>query len=228
MRPHTSAVMADGREEQDTSPPEVWTILVAAGAGARFGADKLALDLAGVSVRGRSLAGASAMSAGTVCVVRADDPELASPPASEVVYVAGGASRSASVRNGLAQVPLTADVVLVHDAARPLADEGLYQRVIDAVVDGAAAAVPVVAVVDTIRSVDGGVVDRDHLRAVQTPQGFVPAILRQAHDGAGEATDDAALVEALGHHVVLVDGDVRNLKITRPADLVVAQVLIEE
>ena len=89
---------------------------------------------------------------------------------------------------------------------------------------GLATTVP--AVVDTIRSLDGSAVARDQLRAVQTPQGFDPGALRAAHAGEGEATDDASLVEANGGGVVLVDGDVRNLKITRPVDLELARALL--
>jgi 2-C-methyl-D-erythritol 4-phosphate cytidylyltransferase len=116
-------------------------------------------------------------------------------------------------------------VVLVHDGARPLADTALFSRVIAAVRAGADAVVPVVPVVDTIRSLDGGAVDRSRLVAVQTPQGFRAEALRAAHRGGGEATDDATLVEAIGGKVVLVDGDRRNLKITEPDDLVVARAL---
>jgi 2-C-methyl-D-erythritol 4-phosphate cytidylyltransferase len=116
-------------------------------------------------------------------------------------------------------------VILIHDAARPLATEGLYRRVIAAVRSGAAAAVPVVPVIDTIRSLTGGVVDRDGLRAVQTPQGFDASAIRAAHAAATEATDDATLVEAAGGTVVLVDGEPTNLKITGPQDRVVAEAL---
>jgi len=140
--------------------------------------------------------------------------------------VAGGATRSASVANGLAAVPLSASVVLVHDAARPLASPDLFARVADAVRRGADAAVPVVAVVDTVRDVHGGTLDRERLRAVQTPQGFRADVLRSVHDGLAEATDDAALVEAAGGSVVLVDGERSNLKITEPSDLDVAAALV--
>ena len=88
--------------------------------------------------------------------------------------------------------------------------------------------VPVVAVVDTIRSVDAGVVDRERLRAVQTPQGFSGAVLRAAHAQGAEATDDAALAEAIGATVTLVAGEMTNLKITRPVDLVVARAYLED
>jgi len=140
--------------------------------------------------------------------------------------VVGGATRSASVASGLDAVPADAAVVLVHDAARPLASAGLYRRVIEAVRSGADAVVPAVAVVDTIRSLGGGTVDRDRLRAVQTPQGFRAGTLRAAHRAGGDATDDATLVEAVGGSVELVDGERTNLKITEPSDLDVAEALL--
>ena len=88
---------------------------------------------------------------------------------------------------------------------------------------GAGGAVPVVPVTDTIRRVDGEVVDRSTLQAVQTPQAFRAELLRMAHTGAGDATDDAGLVQAAGYPVVAVEGHPRNIKITHPHDLVVAE-----
>ncbi len=205
---------------------EVWTIVVAAGAARRFGADKLRSPLHGDrTVLDLTLETATTCSDGVVLVVRPDDPLLDAPPAGAVV-VAGGATRSGSVRCGLAAVPDGAAVILVHDAARPLASPAVYERVVAAVRAGAPAAVPVVGLVDTIRSVDGGCVERDRLRAVQTPQGFRAEALREAHRSEGDATDDATVVERRGHEVTLVDGDPGNLKITRPVDVVVAQALL--
>lgn len=207
----------------------VWTVVVAAGSGRRFGADKLSVALRGNdTVLDMSISEAMRHSDGTVVVVGAGSPMLLGTPVAGLTFVAGGSSRSASARNGLAAVPEDATIILIHDAARPLADEGVYRRVIDAVRAGAVAVIPAIAVVDTIRAVDGAVVDREALRAVQTPQGFAAHALRYAHGTQAEATDDAALVEALGHRVVLVDGDVRNLKITRSADIAMARALIDE
>ena len=202
----------------------VWCVVVAAGSGTRFGGPKHLADLRGRSVLQRSVDVAS-RAAGGVVVVLAPGSEAAVEGADAVV--AGGDSRSASVANGLAAVPGGADVVLVHDAARPLASDALFARVVDAVKGGADAAVPVIAVVDTIRHVDGGTVDRDRLRAVQTPQGFRAAALRAVHDRGGLATDDASLVEEDGGRVVLVEGERSNLKITEPADLAVAAALFD-
>jgi 2-C-methyl-D-erythritol 4-phosphate cytidylyltransferase len=110
---------------------------------------------------------------------------------------------------------------------------GLYRRVIDAVQAGADGAIPGVVVTDTIKIVDadGTVVatpDRASLRAVQTPQAFAAVALRRAHAGGGDATDDAALVEALGGRITVVDGEVDNRKLTVPADLDWARVKIAE
>ena len=142
------------------------------------------------------------------------------------MVVAGGSTRSESVRSGLAAVPSDAELVLVHDAARPMAGADLFGSVVAALRKGADAVVPGVAVVDTIRRRSGGVLDRDDLVAVQTPQGFRAEALRAAHAHGGEATDDAALVEALGMKVVVVDGHVRNRKITDALDLAVADRLV--
>lgn len=172
-----------------------------------------------------SVDAARSVADGVVLVVAPGDAQRAEPAVDAVV--AGGATRSASVRAGLAAVPADAAVVLVHDAARPLASHALFRSVVDAVLAGADAAVPVVAVVDTITDVHGVPVDRDALRAVQTPQGFRADALRAVHAGAPEATDDASLVVAGGGRLRSVHGERWNLKITEPADLTVATALLE-
>ena len=118
-------------------------------------------------------------------------------------------------------------MIAVHDGARPLAGPEIYERAIAAVKAGADGAVPVVPVVDTIRHVEGGVVDRRELRAVQTPQVFRADILRQAHESGADATDDAGLVEAIGGKVVLVEGSRSNIKITEPLDLQIVRGIAE-
>lgn len=205
----------------------MWCIVVAGGSGVRFGRPKQYLDLSGVRVIDRAVSTASAVCDGVVVVVPEADVDAESGRRDAIV-VAGGATRSESVRRGLDAVPVSADVILVHDAARPLAAVDLFERVITAVDQGALAAVPVVAPVDTLRLLDGGTVDRDSLRIVQTPQGFSSEVLRDAHSSGAEGTDDASLVEALGHPVTLVEGQRSNLKITEPLDLVIARVLLEE
>ena len=153
--------------------------------------------------------------------------------AAEVRVVAGGGSRRASVQLALLALDDDVDVVLVHDAARPLVPAEVVQRVAAAVRAGAPAVVPVLPVTDTIKQVgrDGRVertVDRSALRAVQTPQGFRPALLRDAHAVAGGAdvTDDAGLVEAAGGTVTVVDGHEQAFKVTWPLDLVLAEAVL--
>lgn len=144
--------------------------------------------------------------------------------------VAGGSSRAASVRAGLSAIRADAEVVVVHDAARPLASAALFDAVIAAVGGGADGAVPGLPLADTVKRVSGGAVvetlDRSTLVAVQTPQAFRAEVLRRAHAGEPEATDDAGLVEAIGGRVVVVTGEPRNLKLTTPADLVLAHALL--
>ena len=208
----------------------VWTIVVAGGSGSRFGAPKQYERIGDERMLDRSVAVAVAASAGVVVVVPAVDVDreraavAAGSGAGCVVVVAGGATRSESVRAGLAAVPTSATVVCVHDAARPFAGVDMFAAVVAAVAAGADGAIPGVPVTDTIKVVDGaGVVtatpERASLVAVQTPQAFRADMLRRAHDAGGEGTDDAALVEALGGRVVVVPGHARNRKITHPDDL---------
>ena len=211
---------------------DVWAIVVAGGSGSRFGdtVPKQFLELGGLRLIDWALAAAAAACDGVVAVLPAAHLEVTLAPG--VSPVAGGPSRSASVRAGLAAVPDGADVIVVHDAARPLADAALFARVIAAVRAGADGAVPGVPVADTIKRVDpsAGLVletlDRPALRAIQTPQAFAADVLRRAHNGGADATDDAALVELTGGRVVVVEGDPANLKITGPDDLVRAEDLL--
>jgi 2-C-methyl-D-erythritol 4-phosphate cytidylyltransferase len=197
----------------------VWAIVVAAGSGSRFGKPKQFERLAGRTILEWSLDAARGACDDVVTVV---------PPGTSG-GVSGGATRSESVRAGLAAVPDDADVIVVHDAARPLASPALFAAVIDAVRGGADAAIPGVPVTDTVKRVDGervvDTVDRDALVAVQTPQAFRADLLRKAHAGDADATDDAALVEALGGTVVVVPGEAANIKVTTPQDLRIAEAL---
>ncbi|MCF2707013.1 2-C-methyl-D-erythritol 4-phosphate cytidylyltransferase [Arcanobacterium haemolyticum] len=158
----------------------------------------------------------------------------------EAVIVAGGATRQASVAAGLAGAG-DADFVLIHDAARALTPASQIRRVVEALKAGHPAVVPALPVVDTIKSVgdasDDGTepvvdtLDRTHLRAMQTPQGFALDVIRKAHvayaelavDESTSAPDDAYLAERAGYPVVLVPGSDRALKVTRPIDLRIAE-----
>jgi 2-C-methyl-D-erythritol 4-phosphate cytidylyltransferase len=208
----------------------VWSIVVAGGSGQRFGQRKQFADLLGSPVAAWAVTACRPWSSGVVLVV---------PPGTTEGYgadltVEGGATRAQSVRHGLAAVPPEAEVILVHDAARPLACPELFAAVIAAVAqDGTDAAIPGVAVSDTIKKVDAmdnviATLDRNELVAVQTPQAFDAAVLRRAHAESGDATDDAALVEAVGGRVRVVPGEARNMKITTPDDLRAAARIIEE
>ncbi len=149
--------------------------------------------------------------------------------------VAGGASRSESVRNALATAP-DAEIAVVHDAARPLVTRDLVERCVAAIhAPGVAGAVAAAPVTDTIKEADGSgrvlrTLDRGTLWAVQTPQVFWAEPLRQALDADAEtlaaATDDAGLVEAAGGTVAIVEAPRENVKVTTPLDLSLAEALL--
>ena len=158
--------------------------MAAAGEGNRFGGAKQFSRLGNRCVIDWTVQRAARWSEGVVVVlpearaVGADAWQLSDPDgdcAGQVVAVAGGVLRSDSVRRGLSRVPDDAEIVLVHDGARPLATDGVFERVIQAVRAGADAAIPVIDLTDTIRWRGGGTADRRKLAAVQTPQAFEPA-----------------------------------------------------
>ena len=202
-------------------------IVVAAGSGARFGVPKQFETVAGSRLVDRAVEAAALACDEVVVVVPAGVAWDGRPVAPAVP---GGSTRSASVRAGLDAIAPSAAVVVVHDAARPLAPPPLFDAVIGAVRAGADAAVPGLPISDTVKRVDQEhvveTISRDALVMVQTPQAFRADALRAAHDADGDATDDAALVEAVGGEVVVVPGDARNLKITTPEDLVIAAALL--
>jgi 2-C-methyl-D-erythritol 4-phosphate cytidylyltransferase len=214
----------------------VWAVVVAGGSGERFGQMKQFALLAERPVVEWAVTACRPSSTGVVLVLPRGSWQHATHGAD--VVVEGGATRAESVRLGLAAVPASAEVIVVHDAARPLASDALFAAVIAAVtstepggVAPVGGAIPGVPVSDTIKMVDGThtvtrTLDRSSLVAVQTPQAFGAELLRRAHAAGGEATDDAALVEALGAAVRVVPGDPRNLKITTPADLDLAERLL--
>ena len=207
----------------------VWIVVVAAGSGTRFGGPKQYELLGSSRVVDRSIATACRVADRVALVVAVDDVEelradYRTNPA--VVVVAGGISRSASVRGGLGAVSDDAEVIVVHDAARPLATDALFEQVIASVLAGADAAVPGVAVSDSLRRLDGGIVDRGRVVAVQTPQAFRAELLRNAHRDEPDASDDATLVEMIGGKVEIVPGESTNFKITTSHDLMVARMLV--
>lgn len=222
-------------------------ILVAAGSGERLGAGvpKALAPLCGESLLAHALRGAFGCRDVAHIVIVAPDSHLdecrdivgllAHP--CQVDVVAGGVDRSASVEAGLAALRHDDRIVLVHDVARCLAPSALFDRVVAAVRAGHPAVVPGLPVTDTIKVVDaqGGVLatpDRDSLRGIQTPQGFLRAVLEHAHAHGraviATATDDAGLVEQAGGQVHVIAGDHRALKITSPFDLAVATALLQD
>jgi len=209
----------------------VWAVLVAAGRGERLGADRPKAfarlgDLPLLAESLRRLDDSPSID-GIVIVAPSGWEEPAILLAEEIgaskvtACVPGGETRSASVRAGLAEVPDDAEIVLVHDAARPVLPAEVVLRLLDALAEGFDGAVPVLPAADTVKRVQDGVVVetllRDELAVVQTPQAFVAAVLRAAADG--EGSDCASLVEARGGRVKAVAGDARLLKVTTPADL---------
>ena len=208
----------------------VAAILVAAGSGSRLRAE---VPKAFVEVGGQTLLEhAAARFAGFPRVVVAPAGWLdRARELVDAVVVEGGVTRQDSVDAGLRALPAAVDAVLVHDVARPFVPAAVIERVVRAL-EHADAVIPALAVTDTVKRVDpDGVVlatlDRADLVAVQTPQGFRREVLVAAHTRAAhrEATDDAALVEAAGGRVVVVDGDEAAFKITTPQDLALAEVV---
>lgn len=228
--------------DADTTAGGVGVVVVAAGSGARLGAG---LPKAFVPVAGRPLVGYAVSTllgvAGLRCLVvvvpashldpatwGTAEPWLQDP---RVCLVAGGAERTDSVRAGLAALHPACDVVLVHDAARACTPLSVAERVVAAVRAGDDGAVPGLPVVDTIKTVDAaglitGTPERALLRAVQTPQAFRAEVLHAAYASGWQGTDDAALVERLGHRVRVVDGDSLAFKVTTPEDLARAEALL--
>lgn len=162
-----------------------------------------------------------------------DVQALMTQVAVELQVVAGGETRQASVLRGLIALPDDVDVVLVHDAARPLVPADVVTNVVAAVRAGHPAVIPALPVVDTIKRIDSTshvveTIDRSELRAVQTPQGFSRAVLQRVHAEADgdDITDDGGLVEAAGIPVLIIEGHEEALKVTRPLDLVIAEAIV--
>lgn len=227
----------------DVGYGRVAALVPAAGRGERLGpgAPKAIREISGTPMLVYAVKALAACPVVDVVVVaapsdyREDVGSLLQPQefSAEVFVVAGGESRSESVARALIALPDDVDVVLVHDAARPLVPPEVISNVVAAVRDGHAAVVPVVPLVDTIRTVSGdaslgSTVSRDSLRAVQTPQGFTRDVLQRAHaEVDAPVTDDAGMMERLGIAVHAVDGHEDAFKVTRPLDVVLAEALIE-
>jgi 2-C-methyl-D-erythritol 4-phosphate cytidylyltransferase len=216
----------------------VWAVLAAAGRGERLGSDrpKAFARLGGRPLLAESLERLESSGWIDFIVIAAplewEEPaillaeELGAGKVSSVVT--GGASRSESVREALAEVADDAAVVLVHDAARPVLADEVIERVLAPLSEGWDGVVPGLPVSDTVKRVEGDRVvetlPRGELVAVQTPQAFIASILREALTGeVGAASDCASLVEARGGRVKVVEGDPRLLKVTSPDDLALVE-----
>lgn len=224
--------------------PRVGIIVVAAGSGTRLGAGtpKAFVGIDGHTVLRHALERVFRAPFAQVVIVapagregdaRSEAIEAAGDRRDLVSVVTGGATRQSSVAAGLEALWADVEIVLVHDAARALTPPEVFARVIDAIDAGRDGAIPVLAVIDTIKRVEGdeivGVVDRAELAAAQTPQGFRRDVLEAAYGGASaDFTDDAALVAEAGHPVAAVPGHPLAFKITTPADLERARSLVTE
>jgi 2-C-methyl-D-erythritol 4-phosphate cytidylyltransferase len=215
----------------------VWAVLAAAGKGERLGLDRPKAfaklgDRALIEEVLERLDGCEWIEGIVVaappgweepCILAAE--QVAATKVAETVT--GGETRAGSVRNALDEVPAEANVILVHDAARPLVTDDVIERVITGLADGWDGAVPALPVKDTVKRVDGDAVvetvARDQLAAAQTPQAFVAVVLRRALALGEEASDCAALVEAAGGRVRTVEGDPRLIKITDATDLALVE-----
>jgi 2-C-methyl-D-erythritol 4-phosphate cytidylyltransferase len=213
----------------------VAAILVAAGSGSRLGADvpKAFVEVGGRTLLEHACAGLALSGVRDLLVVAPADWVRRASELCAATVVPGGATRQQSVAAGLQALAADVDVVLVHDVARPFVPSGVVDRVLAALEAGADAAIPGCPVTDTIKQVDRSgevvaTVDRTALIAVQTPQGFRRAVLVAAHAAASasDATDDAALVEAAGGRVVIVEGAREAFKITDAWDLALAESVV--
>ena len=230
------------RKQKKRQEPCCSAVVVAAGSSTRMGMDKLMLTLDETPVIVYTLrAVQAAPSVGEIILVTREDlivpmSQLCQDYAISKVtkVVRGGASRTQSVRLGTLEVSGDAQVIAIHDGARPFVSAEVIERAVAQAMETGAAA-PAVPVKDTIKVAHDGVVestpDRACLFAVQTPQVFesslIKAALQKALDDGLELTDDCAAVERLGMKVALTRGDERNIKLTTPEDLAVAQAILE-
>lgn len=218
-----------------------WAIVAAGGSGRRLGIDR---PKAFAQLAGRPLLAESLDRLDRCPWV--DAIVVAAPPGWEepaillaeeiavtkvVACVTGGATRAESAQAALAEVSEEALVVLVHDAARPLLEDAVIERVLEPLGRGFDGAVPALPAADTLKRVVRGVVietvDREGLMRAQTPQAFLAPSLRRAFAGdLADATDCASLVERAGGRVAVVDGDPRLVKVTTPADLALVEALL--
>jgi len=214
--------------------PTSAAIIAGAGMGHRLGADipKALIQIDGVTLVARAFASLSTVVDEIVITAPAGyEEQFRAIVGESAKVITGGVLRSDSVNLALKSLSPTIKYVLVHDAARALATSDLASRVLSELEKGEAAVIPALNVIDTIKEVDqDGYVrntpDRSILKAIQTPQGFSVEVLKRAHEASQDATDDAALVEALGIKVKTIAGEARAMKITNPEDIATAVTLL--
>jgi 2-C-methyl-D-erythritol 4-phosphate cytidylyltransferase/2-C-methyl-D-erythritol 2,4-cyclodiphosphate synthase len=210
--------------------PTSVAIIAGAGMGHRLGADipKALIQIDGITLIERAFAALSTVVDEIIITAPAGyEEEFRKIVGESATVITGGVLRSDSVNLALKSLSTSIKHVLVHDAARALASADLATRVLTELRGGESAVVPVIHVVDTIKEIDrDGYVkntpDRTALKAVQTPQGFALDVLKRAHAASEDATDDAALVEALGIKVKTIAGEARAMKVTNPEDIAIA------
>ena len=216
--------------------PTSAAIIAGAGMGHRLGADipKALIQIDGVTLIERAFAALSPVVDEIVITAPAGyEDQFRAIVGESATVITGGVLRSDSVNVALKSLSPSTKYVLVHDAARALASSDLAQRVLHGLTSGESAVIPALSVVDTIKEVDrDGYVrstpDRSILRSIQTPQGFSVEVLKRAHEASEDATDDAALVEALGVKVKTIPGEARAMKITNPEDIAMAVTLVRD
>jgi len=224
---------------------KVHALIMAAGSGERFAGEtpkqlRLLVDRPLVAWSIQRLASSSRIDGIVVVAAPGGEEAMLTSLAGTALdavgrIVAGGERRQDSVRLGLGAIPDGATHVLIHDAARPCLSGDLLERIVDAL-SGEDAVVPVAPAVDTlVRTMDGhvdAVIDRANVGHVQTPQAFELGVIRAAHERAHEtgldASDDGTLVLAMGQRVAAVAGEHRNIKVTYPDDLVVAEAILRQ
>ena len=219
----------------------IYNIIVAAGSGSRFGANlpKQYCLLNGRPVLMHTIDNmrVAMPNSHIILVLNKDFVEYWGELCGEYSFespmvVTGGDTRWQSVKNAIDVIPATAEIITVHDGARPIVEEKMVERLINAL-DNAPGAIPVVSVTDSLRQVNenGSIpVDRSLYKAVQTPQAFHADKLKEAYSlpFTPTFTDDASVMAALGYDVMLVEGDTYNIKITHPLDIEIAQLYLRQ
>lgn len=230
------------KKQTGAKRPFCSTVVVAAGSGTRMGGDKLLMQLGGCTVIERTLTVLDRISCvDEIVVVTQSDkiPTIAALARERGIeklkcVVSGGADRTASAWAGVQECSQQAELIAIHDAARPLVTEEIIERAVSAAAERGAAA-PAIHVKDTVRQARGGRVlrtlERDELYLMQTPQVFRADLIRQALGEAAKLgvslTDDCAAVMLLDADVFLVEGSEENLKLTTPADIYAASAIID-